>query len=159
MPLSISVITRLEHQHETVSELIAGLTEIQLKERVYPDKWSAFENIVHLAVYQPTFIHRLSLMLDGNKPRFERYVAENDPLFHDYLKKSLNELLKELSANRSIITARLVNLNEEELNNPGYHPKFGYITISKWANFFLLHEAHHLYTIIQLIGASQVTPQ
>jgi len=159
MPLSISVVGRLEHQHETISELIGDITEAQLKERVNPDKWSAFEQIVHLAAYQPTFIYRLELMLEGKKPGFERYVAENDPRFYEYLKKSLPELLKDISANRLIITGRLINLNEDELKLVGHHPKFGYVAIGKWAEFFLLHEAHHLFVMMQLIGALYVTQQ
>ena len=49
MPLSISLTDRLQHQHETILDLIEGFTEAQLKERVVPEKWSAFENIVHLS--------------------------------------------------------------------------------------------------------------
>lgn len=159
MPLSLSIVGRLEHQHETISELIEGESEARVKERIYPDKWSAFENIVHLAAYQPTFIQRVELILDGNKPKFARYVADNDPLFHEYLKKSMPEILKGIAVNRLVITDRLINLNEEELQRQAYHPKFGYVNIGKWTEFFLLHEAHHLFTIIQLIGALYVTPQ
>ncbi|MBS1597121.1 MAG: DinB family protein [Bacteroidetes bacterium] len=159
MPLSISITGRLQHQHETISELIQGFSETQLKERIIPEKWSAFENITHLAAYQPTFIYRLKLMIDGQKPKFERYVADNDPLFHEYLKKSLEELLKDISAKRIIITDSLARLNDEELKLVGHHPKFGYTPIYKWADFYLLHEAHHLFTIMQLIGALQLRQQ
>ena len=159
MPLSLSMVGRLEHQHETISELIEGESEARVKEPIYPDKWSAFENIVHLAAYQPTFIQRLELILDGNKPKFARYVADNDPLFHEYLKKSIPELLRVVAADRLVITDRLINLNREELQRQAYHPKFGCVSIDKWTEFFLLHEAHHLFAIIQLIGALYVTPQ
>jgi len=159
MPLSISVIGRLEHQHETISELIAGIPEMQLKKRVHADKWSVFENITHLAAYQPTFMQRLTLILEGNKPRFERYVADNDPLFYEYLKKPLNELLLDISTKRSIINAGLINLDEGQLKLAGHHPKFGYIPVGKWVEFFLLHEAHHLFAIMQLIGELHATQQ
>ena len=85
MPLSISVTDRLKYQHESISELIEDFSEADLKERINPEKWSVFENIAHLAAYQPTFIHRLGLMLDGKKPKFERYVADNDPVFQAIL--------------------------------------------------------------------------
>jgi hypothetical protein len=159
MALSTSVISRLQYQHETVSELIGDFNEMQLKERLNPDKWSVFENITHLAAYQPTFIYRLGLMLEGQKPRFDRYVADNDPLFQEYLKKSLKDLLQDLSAKRVFITGRLINLTDDELKQTGYHPKLGHTPISKWTEFFLLHEAHHFFTIMQLVGALQLRKQ
>ena len=69
------------------------------------------------------------------------------------------ELLKTIAVDRLVITDRLANLSEEEFQRQAYHPKFGYVNISKWTEFFLLHEAHHLFAIIQLIGALYVTPQ
>ena len=159
MPLSISLTGRLQYQHETISELIEGFSEVQIKERINPEKWSVFENIAHLAAYQPTFIYRLGLMLEGKKPKFERYVAENDPVFHEYLQKSLKELTDDISTKRMIIAGRLINLNEKDLSQIGYHPKFGFMPVGKWAEFFLLHEAHHLFTISQLIGAMQLRQQ
>ena len=159
MPLSVSITTRLEHQHETISELIDGFPESALKRRINPDKWSAFENIVHLASYQLTVIERMKLILDGNKPRFERYVAENDPLFNEYVKKSLTELLDDVSYNRAVIIGQLKYLNEKQLKLSAHHPRFGEMAIVQWAEFFLLHEAHHLYTIMQLTAALRVPQQ
>jgi len=159
MPLSISVTDRLKYQHESISELIEDFSEAELKERIIPEKWSVFENITHLAAYQPTFIYRLGLMLDGQKPKFERYVADNDPVFHEYLQKSLKELLEDISLKRMTITGRYLNLDDEQLMQTGYHPKFGHTTVKKWAEFFLLHEAHHLYTILFLLGSMQLRRQ
>ena len=71
MPLSDSILSRLQYQYKTIDELISDLSEEQIKQRINPDKWSTFENIVHLAAYQPTFIRRLNLMLNENEPLFE----------------------------------------------------------------------------------------
>ena len=159
MSLSASINTRLEHQHETISELIDGFSESSLKQRINPDKWSAFENIVHLASYQLTFIERIKLILEGTKPQFERYVAENDPLFYEYLQKSLVELKEDILSNRFVMIGHLKYLNEKQLGLSGHHPRFGDMTIGQWTEFFLLHEAHHLYTIMQLVAALRVTQQ
>jgi hypothetical protein len=150
MPLSASILTRLRHQHETITELIDGLNEVQLKHRVNPDKWSAFENIVHLVTYQHTFIHRLALILIGDGPLFERYVAEKDPLFYDHLRQSLHQIQEDLITNRQIIIKRVGGLNTDELSLTGHHPRYGLMTILQWIEFFLLHEAHHLYTVFSL---------
>ncbi len=85
--LSESIKSRLQFQHQTIAEMINGINEEELKVHLIPGKWSAFENIVHLVSYQPIFINRIALMLKEDKPVFERYVAENDPLFNHYLEK------------------------------------------------------------------------
>src|SRR5580658_7849867 len=103
MSLSNSIKARLRYQHQTIDELIEGISEEQLRIPVKADKWSAFENIVHLAAYQPTFIKRVNLMLETNQPLFERYKAENDPFFHEYLNKSLSRLLSDIAEKRLMI--------------------------------------------------------
>jgi hypothetical protein len=150
MPLSPSVLARLKYQHETLNELINGLTEAQLKERINPDKWSAFENIVHLVAYQPTFFHRLQLIAQKDSPLFERYVADNDPVFHQYMTWPLKELLEDLSIQRFLVNNHITQLSETILRREGIHPLYGHFSICQWADFFLLHEAHHLFSIFML---------
>ena len=155
MLLSESILTRLQYQHKTIDELIDGLFEEELKTRANPEKWSAFENIVHLAAYQPIFIKRIHLMLDENEPLFERYVADNDPVFLQYKNKSLAELLETISIDRLIILDSAKKLNEEQLKRTGRHKAYGSITLARWFDVFLLHEAHHLWTIFQLTYATR----
>jgi hypothetical protein len=159
MPLSASVLSRLQYQHQSITELISGLSEVQLARRINPAKWSALENIVHLAAYQPTFITRLTMMATENEPLFERYVAENDPVFHEYSKKSVVELLSDISEKRSFIYDNLTRFSEAQLALRGRHPVYGSIAIGRWADFFLLHEAHHLWTIFQLTSVLRVNSQ
>ena len=154
MPLSPSILTRLKHQHEALPELISGLTEQQLRQRINPDKWSAFENIAHLAAYQPMFLVRLERIAAEDAPSFgptfERYVAEKDPLFPDYLNISLPSLLDLMAATAAQITTRLTSLNDTDLLRTGLHPRYGKLTVPQWTQFYLLHEAHHLFTIFML---------
>jgi hypothetical protein len=151
MPLSDSILTRLRHQHEALSELIDGLTEEELKRRVNPDKWSAFEHIAHLAAYQQAFIGRLKKVASEPTPSFERYVAENDPVFTQYLNYPLKNVLDLISVSAKQITVKLtVTFNDTNLHLTGLHPRYGRLTIPQWTQFFLLHEAHHLFTIFML---------
>ncbi|MEP7279921.1 MAG: DinB family protein [Bacteroidota bacterium] len=153
MPLSSSVLARLRHQQETLPELVKGLTEQQLKERINPDKWSAFENIVHLTAYQPVFLKRLQLMEQQQEPLFDRYTADNDPVFHQYQEQSLKELLEDYSTQRFLLNNHITQLSETTLRRGGSHPLYGRFNISQWADFFLLHEAHHFFTIFMLTAA------
>jgi hypothetical protein len=153
MPLNSSIIGRLKTQHETVQELVKGLSEEQLKQRVNPEKWSAFEQIAHLVAYQPTFLQRLQLIAHKEIPVFERYTADKDPVFHQCLGYSIKELLEDLSTQRFLINNHITHLSETTLRREGVHPLYGKFSISQWAEFFLLHEAHHLFAIFMLTAA------
>jgi hypothetical protein len=52
---------------------------------------------------------------------------------------------------RAKLMARLLSLSEEDFERTGVHPKFGEMTLSQWLEFFLVHEAHHLYVVLQLV--------
>ena len=88
MQLSSSIQTRLQFQHQTVTDLIKGYPEDDLKNQIIPGKWSAFENIVHLVVYQPVFLDRMEIILTGTHPSFQRYVADTDPAFFNGTSKA-----------------------------------------------------------------------
>ncbi|HVU55094.1 MAG TPA: DinB family protein [Puia sp.] len=155
MPLSASILTRLQHQHEALTELIEGLTEQQLKQRINPDKWSAFEHIAHLAAYQPMFLARLERIAaeetpSFEPPAFERYVAEKDPRFHAYLGHSLEKLTHLIPIMVQAIITHLIALDDDALLRTGLHPRYGKLTVTQWTQFYLLHEAHHLFTIFML---------
>lgn len=151
MPLSASALSRLQYQHTTIRSLIAGLSGQELKQIALPGKWSVFENIAHLTCYQPMFLRRLERIGTGDAPRFERYVADNDPQFAHYRDSSLAELLNGMDAHRAVIFSKLEGMSEDDLRRVGHHPKYGSMDVPAWTEFFLLHEAHHLYTIFMLI--------
>jgi hypothetical protein len=52
---------------------------------------------------------------------------------------------------RAKLMTRLRSLNEEDFARTGVHPKFGSMSLSMWLEFFLVHEAHHLYVVLQLV--------
>jgi hypothetical protein len=151
MALSASILARLRHQHETIGELIGLLPEQQLRQRVNPEKWSAHENIAHLAAYQPVFLGRIARIQTEDNPFFPRYVAEEDPEFSASCQKTLAGLLETIQADRQTIVALLEGMTETSLQRTGLHARYGQFPLSQWTDFFLLHEAHHLYTIFMLV--------
>jgi len=151
MPLSPSALSRLEFQHQTIHDLIHDMPEAELRRNIVAGKWSAFENIAHLAAYQPIFLRRLERMQEESGPHFDRYIAEQDPMFAPTLQKGLDELLTDIAVQRSRITALYESMDDTALARTGVHPKYGEFSVREWAEFFLLHEAHHLYTIFMLV--------
>ena len=152
MPLSNSISSRLEFQHQTIGELIQGYSEEKLKIRTIPDKWSPFENIVHLVLYQLVFQQRIVRILIESNPLFRRYVAENDPAFDEYLQHPLEQLKDSLYSARKQIYQQLHGIPDDQLLLTGQHPLYGTLSLIQWTEFFLLHESHHLFTIFKLVA-------
>ncbi|MEO7393916.1 MAG: DinB family protein [Chitinophagaceae bacterium] len=157
MQMSSSISTRLHYQHKSLIDIIDGLTDEQVRRQVIPGKWSVFENIVHLQTYQHIFIKRVKQMLEENNPHFPRYSAEGDPSFPDNCSMSTREILQDLIGTRKDIHTDMVLFKEEDFTKTGQHPLFGPMNLLQWLNFFLLHEAHHLFTIFKLAAELKKT--
>src|SRR5690349_20155023 len=151
MALSSSITTRLEYQHKSLLGIFEGLSDEQIRWQIIPGKWSVFENIVHLVTYQHVFIKRLDQILNEDKLKFARYAADADPLFHDNCSKVTREIIQDLITTRREMIAKIFSLKEDELRRTGIHLAFGEMTVVMWLHFFLLHEAHHLFTIFKLV--------
>lgn len=152
MPIPSSVTTRLEYQHKSLLDIIEGFSDAQIRLQVQPGKWSIFENIVHLQTYQHTFITRVRKILEEENPVFPAYTAEADPLFHDNCTKSSREVIQDLLATRKEIASGILSFREHDFERTAIHLRYGKMNLLLWLNFFLLHEAHHLFTIFKISG-------
>lgn len=150
MHIASSISTRLQYQHKSLLDLIDGLTDEEIRRPVITGKWSIFENIVHLATYQHTFIDRVKKILLHDNPTFSRYTAESDPLFLDNCERSSREVMQDLLTTRKEMAAEILTFPMTDFAKTGQHPAYGKMDLIKWLNFFLLHEAHHLFTIFKL---------
>ena len=84
------------------------------------------------------------------EPGFESYVGENDAEFPAWRTMEINTLLEHFDKDRKAIFRLISTMPENKLARTGIHKKFGRLNIVQWTEFFLLHEAHHIYTIFQL---------
>lgn len=152
MELSSSISTRLQYQHKCLVDIIDGLSDEQIRRQVVSGKWSIFENIVHLQTYQHVFISRVRQMLETDNPSFPRYTAEADPEFLENCGKSTREIMQDMITVRKQMAAEVPALQPVDFEKTAVHPAFGKMTLAEWLNFFLLHEAHHLFAIFKLAG-------
>lgn len=150
MQLSSAISTRLHYQHKVLVEVLDGLSDEQIRRQLIPGKWSIFENVVHLQAFQHKFIERVQQILKNEEPVFDRYTAEGDPLFLDNCHKSTREVMQDLLTTRKEMTAEIVSFKETDFDKRGTHIVYGKMNLHQWLNFFLLHEAHHLFIIFKL---------
>ncbi len=145
-----SLAERLKNQHKTIAALILNLNNVQMTRRPARSIWNIHENIAHIANYQPVFIKNIRKIITDTEPQFEVYNTRTDIEFAIYSAFTTYELLKKISHDRELIYSLIMNLPADNLQRKGVHPQYGSLTVLEWTEFFLLHEAHHLYTIFQL---------
>jgi len=156
MTIYKSLHDRLKNQHETIGELISNINNTRLTFRPSQNKWSIKDNIAHLATYQTVLTDRINTILKKDSPNFDRYIMENDPDFETWRELKIDCLLQKMNSDRHEIFNLITNLTDQNLSRIGQHSKYGNLTIIKWTEFFLLHEAHHIFTIFQLANDTEI---
>jgi DinB superfamily len=153
-PASIppALLARLECQLEALEFLDARGTPAAFEVRPRPEEWSARENLAHLARHHAVFLERLRRLLTEDRPALGRYRAEEDGEWPAWIALPQEEVLGRLRALRSELVALVRSMSPAESARTGYHPTFGELDVAGWLDFFLLHEAHHLYTALVRLG-------
>ncbi len=149
MGLPESTAIRLRTQLDCLPAILAGVSEESLNRRPNPEKWSARENLAHLARYHEMFLERIERIRNEDRPLLARYAAENDPEWLRWAAMPLGEVLARLRALRVELLERVQKLSKAELSRSAVHSRFGEMTLVQWLEFFLLHEAHHLLVVMQ----------
>lgn len=143
--------TRLRTQLDCLPILLTGVPETALDNRPMAGKWSARENLAHLARYQEMFLCRMQRIRNEDCPRLPRYRAEDDAEWPQWMLLPTPGIMASLRSLRAQLVKDVDSLSAAEFSRIGVHPKFGEMTLAQWLEFFLLHEAHHLLAVMQLV--------
>jgi uncharacterized damage-inducible protein DinB len=146
-----SQLVRLKTQLASVDVLFAGASPERIDRRPASGKWSARENLAHIGRYHEIFLERLRRILAETSPQFARYRAEEDPGWQEWAPKPLEVVRSQITALRMKLIDTIAGLQAADYARVGIHSAFGEMTLSLWLEFFLVHEAHHLYVILQRI--------
>ena len=142
------MMTRLRDQLDIASASFAGLPIEAWDRKPVSGKWSARENLAHLARYHQVFLERLENILTKDRPKFARYRAEDDREWPAWQSLGTDTVQVRIRKLRDKVIAQLSQLSDEQLTRTGIHPALGEMNVMQWTEFFLLHEAHHLYAIL-----------
>ena len=156
MSIPATTGSRLKGQLDCLPILLQGLKEGALENRPVAGKWSARENLAHLARYHEIFLERLERILAEDRPSIPRYAAEEDAGWPAWAMLPADEMLSRLAALRIKLVKRVDGLSSGDLARTGVHSRLGEMTLVLWLEFFLLHEGHHLMLVLQ--RSRQFTP-
>ena len=149
MPLSPSAASRLASQLECLPALLVGAAPETLERRTRSGKWSVQENLAHLARHHAVVLERVRKVLAEERPALPRYAADDDREWPAWAALPMPEILRRLTTLRAELAARVSGLGDAQLARTGVHPTLGEMALPLWIEFFLLHEAHHLYVVMK----------
>jgi len=149
VPLSPSSAARLATQLECLPALLEGVAPEALARRTRAGKWSVHENLAHLARHHAIVIERVKRILAEEGPALARYTAEDDPEWPAWAALPTTDVLAPLRTSRTELALLVTSLSDEQLARTGVHPAFGAMSLALWIEFFLVHEAHHLYLVFK----------
>jgi len=141
---------RLNTQLDCLQVILKDVSIAALNRMTVPDKWSAVQNLAHLARYHEVFLERLERIRTEDRPEIARYSAEADRAWPEWSQLPLEEVLARLFRLRAQLVAVMGELPESSASRTAIHSTFGEMNIALWIEFFLLHETHHLYRVFQL---------
>jgi hypothetical protein len=155
MPIPPAIGLRLERQLDALEMLQALAPPALFDVRPPSDEWSARENLAHLARHAEVFLDRLERIRREDRPDVGRYSAERDSGWPSCAALPLAAVLPRLRAVRQRLLGWVGSLSPAELGRTGLHPTFGELAVPQWLEFFLLHEAHHLYVVMLRLGEAR----
>jgi hypothetical protein len=140
----------LAHQLDALPFVLGPASAEALSQRPSSGKWSAREHLAHLARHHEVMLVRLHRILKEDKPALGRYVAEQDPDWPAWSRVTVPELVERLPELRDLLVRKFEAVSASDRDRVGVHAKQGPMDMTEWVVFFLLHEAHHLYSIMGL---------
>ncbi|HEU4386630.1 MAG TPA: DinB family protein [Blastocatellia bacterium] len=149
-----SSLLRLERQIDVVPLLLRGAGPQAMMARTASGEWSPHEHLAHLARHHAIFLERLHRIMGEDAPELARYRAEEDSSWGEWSSLTTDEVTGRLNSLRGEIVRFIKGLSEAETNRVGIHPLFGRMDLTHWIEFFLLHEAHHLYKLMIRLGTA-----
>jgi hypothetical protein len=153
--ISPSLTTRLATQLDALQTILAGATPELLAKRPPSGAWSAHEHLAHLARHHDVFLERLHRIAAEETPAFTRYRAEDDSEWPSWAALPTAEVLSRLRFLRARIIQWVADLPPAGAGRAAVHPLFGRQSVSDVLEFFLLHEAHHLYVTMVRLGEAK----
>lgn len=126
---------------------------------VRPDDggWSATENVAHLARHAHVFLVRMDRILHEDRPDLGSYRPETDTEWPAWRMLPLDEALRRLRAARARLIVWVNALTDDQTRRTAVHPVLGVMDTGRWLEFFLMHEAHHLYSAMRRLGQARKT--
>ncbi|HEX9110978.1 MAG TPA: DinB family protein, partial [Terriglobales bacterium] len=143
---TIAVLSRTP---ATLNVLLRGMPDIWLQRNEGKGTWSAFDIVGHLIFGERTdWMPRARIILESGEARpfdpFDRFAQVKDSQG-----KTLDQLLDAFAHLRgeNLVALQALNLQPEDLQRRGKHPRLGVVTLSELLAAWAVHDLTHVHQL------------
>ncbi len=140
---------------ETLTEFLAGSSDIQTQFKPTPEKWSVRQIYAHLAEGELMLSVRLRQILVESGIGIAAYSQDKWATVGNYQAVPCPQSLEMLSPVRKSNVALLRSLSEEQFSLFGVHEERGRETVTDMVRIWAGHDLNHLEQIRSLLANSQ----
>jgi len=148
---TIAILTRTP---AILNTLLRGLSSTWVRGNEGKDTWSAFDIVGHLIVGERTdWMVRARIILENGESRpfdpFDRFAQLTQSQ-----DRSLDQLLDDFARVRkeNLVALQALNLQREDLNRRGRHPRLGVVTLSQLLATWAVHDLTHLHQLSRVMA-------
>jgi hypothetical protein len=147
------LIANLRSFPNELDDLVAGMSDDELRWRPIPNKWSIGEILAHLRdVEREVFQPRLRRTLHEDNPVFELFDQNQAAADRNYAEQSGRAALDELKALRAETAADLRRVPVEMWSRVATHPERGALTVEEQVTRQIKnHDLSHLVQIKDIL--------
>lgn len=147
------LLANLKSLPHELDDLVAGMSDDELRWRPIPNKWSIAEILVHLRdVEREVFQVRIRQTLLEDRPTFAAWDQERAAVERDYLSQSATAALAEFGEIRSQTAAFLESAPVDQWQRTGIHPARGEKTVEEMVTWQIKsHDLSHLVQIKDIL--------
>jgi hypothetical protein len=153
--LDAALYARLTHQLPSFRAWVAEADPRDLDWTPPSGKWSARLNLAHVGRHHEVTLERIARVLQEDSPVFARYDEADDPGWDRWRSLTAPQVWAALEERRAALVSTAAALTSAQLARTGVHQKFGPMTLPRWLEFFLVHEAHHFYVALQRLAEAR----
>jgi uncharacterized damage-inducible protein DinB len=148
-----TLIDKLASAREEILQTIEGLDEGALTWKPGDGRWSTKETLAHLASAEGSHRQVAQAIAAGQTVDVPDFNLDtwNAARVAERRQQSIEEILKEMAAERQRTLSVLQDLENEALDRQGHHPALGETTVLKVFRIIPIHERWHLKDIKQLL--------
>jgi DinB family protein len=144
---------RLAAQFDAWTVIVGDPSSAELERRPGEGTWNAREHLAHIARMHGVCAARIRVILARDRPVLPAYRMERDASWERWRAHSVEDLLAVASGRRVELMETVRELADSALDRVGVHVELGPLALAEWLEFFLVHEAHHLYAVFKLARA------
>jgi DinB superfamily len=138
----------------TLNTQLRGLSSTWVRSNEGSDTWSAFDIVGHLIVGERTdWMVRVRIILEKGESRpfdaFDRFAQLTQSQ-----DRSLDQLLDDFARVRkeNLVALEALDLQREDLNRRGRHPRLGVVTLSQLLGTWAVHDLTHLHQLSRVMA-------